>query len=411
MMRVNKTCRECGAADLVKFLDLGEQPPANSFLKKEELTQPESKFPLEVYFCRSCSAAQLVHVVDKSLLFRDYVYFSSGMPKVSPHWQAYAEYAMKGFLPTKKELVVEIGSNDGILLKFFQDNGYKVLGVDPAENIAKVAEERGVPTWAEFFGAAVAKKIGRERGLATAILANNVVAHIDDHQDLCRGVKSLLRPEGVFVLEAPYLIDMFENLAYDTIYHEHLGFLAVRPLQKLFAKYDLEAFDVKIVLAQGRSLRLFVGHKGAHPVSEEIGFWVKKELEYGLDREQSYFDLSRRIASSKSKLVALLRKLKSEGKRIAAYGAPAKGNTLLNYCKIGPDILDYALEDLPSKQGLYTPGMHIPVMDRKHAEANPPDYYLMLAWNYEKAILEKERGFLNRGGHFIIPIGDEIRIV
>ncbi|MDP1719260.1 MAG: class I SAM-dependent methyltransferase [bacterium] len=411
MMKVNTQCRECGSAGLAKFLDLGAQPPANSFLTKAELAQPEAKFPLEAYFCRSCNAAQLVHVVDKSLLFRNYVYFSSGMPKVSPHWQAYAEHVMKNFLPEKNGFVVEIGSNDGILLKFFQDNGYKVLGIDPAENVAKVAEERGVPTWAEFFGNEIARKIAAEHGQAMAIMANNVVAHIDEHQDLVAGIKTLLAPKGVFVLEAPYLIDMFENLTYDTIYHEHLGFLAVRPLQKLFAKYGMDVFDVKVVPSQGQSIRLFACHQGAYPTQQSVRDLVQKEIDFGFDKEESYHKLGARVAASREKLMILLRDLKKQGKIIASYGAPAKGNTLLNYCNIGTDILDYALEDLPNKHDLYSPGMHIPVVSRAYAQAHQPDYYLMLAWNYEKAILEKEQEFLKRGGHFIIPVGDEIRII
>ncbi|MEK7640477.1 MAG: class I SAM-dependent methyltransferase [Patescibacteria group bacterium] len=411
MMKINKTCRECQSADLVKFLDLGLQPAANSFLKKEELNNPEPKFPLEAYFCRSCNAAQLIHVVDKSLLFRNYVYFSSGMPKVSPHWQAYAEQVMVNYLPAKNEFVLEIGSNDGVLLRFFRDRGYKVLGVDPAENIAKVAEAMGVPTWADFFGNVVAVKAVAAHGQAMAILANNVVAHIDEHQDLVQGVKTLLHPKGVFVLEAPYLIDMFENLTYDTIYHEHLGFLAVRPLQKLFAKYGLEVFDVQVVPSQGKSIRLFTCHQGAYPVRQSVRDLVQKELNLGLDKEESYRELGRRVAASKEKLVSLLRDLKKQGKTIASYGAPAKGNTLLNYCQIGADTLDYALEDLSTKTGLYTPGMHIPVVDRKYVETHKPDYYLMLAWNYQKAILEKEQEFLKNGGKFIIPVGDTIKVI
>ncbi len=411
MFKVNSQCRECGSADLAKFLDLGSQPAANGFLKKDELDNPEPKFPLEAYFCRSCNAAQLVHVVDKSLLFRNYVYFSSGMPKVSPHWQAYAEHVMASYLPVQDEFVLEIGSNDGVLLRFFRDRGYKVLGIDPAENIAKVAEAMGVPTWADFFGTAVADRVIINHGKAMAILANNVVAHIDEHQDLVQGVKTLLDPKGVFVLEAPYLIDMFENLTYDTIYHEHLGFLAVRPLQKLFAKYGLEVFDVQIVPSQGKSIRLFACHQGAYPVQQSVRDLVKKELDLGLDKEESYRELGRRVAASKEKLVALLRDLKKQGKTIASYGAPAKGNTLLNYCQVGTDILDYALEDLPTKTGLYTPGMRIPVVDRQYAEAHQPDYYLMLAWNYQKAILEKEKKFLENGGKFIIPVGDDPRVI
>jgi len=410
-MKINTKCRDCGSQELVRFLDLGTQPLANSFLDNQQIKKPEPYYPLEVYFCKNCSLAQLIHVVDKNELFKHYIYFSSGMPKVSPYWQSYAEEIMEKYLKEKEDLVVEVGSNDGILLKFFKDSGYQVLGVDPAENIAKVAESRGVPTVVDFFNRDVAISILQKQGSAKAIFANNVFAHIDDHQDFCEGVKKLLDQKGVLVIEAPYLIDMFENLTYDTIYHEHLSFLAVRPLQKLFAKFGLEIFDAKVVPSQGQSIRLFVCNQGVYPVSQSIGGLVRKELDLGLDCEESYLELGRRVVESKNKLVALLKDLKAQGKTIAGYGAPAKGNTLLNYCKIGRDVLDHILEDLPSKQGFYGPGMHIKVVSRGYAEKNPPDYYLLLAWNYAKAVLEREKRFQEKGGKFIIPIGDDIKII
>lgn len=411
MMHVNTVCRDCGSTKLVQWLDLGSQPPANRFLSKEDLTQPEPSYPLEAWFCNDCNLAQLVHVVDKSELFRNYVYFSAPMPKVSAYWQSYADDVMQRFLNAQKKFVVDIGSNDGILLQSFKDAGFQVLGVDPAENIAQLANERGIPTLATFFGETVAKEIVQTHGQANAILSNNVVAHIDNHQDLCAGISTLLHPEGVWVIEAPYLIDMFENLTYDTIYHEHLSLLSVRPLQKLFARFNLELFDVKVVPAQGQSLRLFVGHAGAHAITAMVGELVQKELAFKLDQVDSYVALAHRVEHSKTQLLAKLQELKQQGKRIAAYGAPAKGMTVLNYCKIGTDILDFALEDLPSKQGLYTPGMRIPVVSREFATDHLPDYYLLLAWNYSKPIIEKEQQFMKQGGKFIIPVGDDINII
>ena len=410
MMKINSQCRDCGSPDLYKFLDLGNQPLANSFLKSDDLKKQEPRYPLEGYFCRSCNLAQLLHVVDKGELFRDYVYFSSGMPKVSPHWKSYAEEIIGNFLHPR-DLVVEVGSNDGILLRFFKDFKFRILGVDPAENIARVATEAGIPTIADFFSEATAKDIFQKYGPAKAIMANNVFAHIDDHHDFCKGVGALLDERGVLVIEAPYLIDMFENLAYDTIYHEHLSYLSVLPLTKLFQKHNLEIFDVKIVSAQGQSLRLFVGRQGEHSVGRAVHDFIKKELEMGLHQERSYDALANRIEHSKNQLQKLLNGLKKQNKKIAAYGAPAKGNTLLNYCKIGSDGLDYALEDLPSKQGFYTPGMHIPVVTRDFAAKNQPDYYLLLAWNYMRPILDKEQEFIKKGGRFIMPIGDDIKII
>lgn len=403
MMTVNSRCRACLGSRLHRFLDLGEQPLANRLVPPERADEPEPRYPLEPHVCLDCQLAQLVHVVDKEELFRRYVYFSSAMPRVSPHWQAYADDVMGRFLPPHG-FVVEAGSNDGVLLRFFQERGYRVLGVDPAENIAAQAAAAGIPTRAAFFSEALAGEIAEASGTASAILANNVFAHIDDLQDVCRAVKTLLAPEGVFVVEAPYLADMFENLAYDTIYHEHVSFLSVRPLQALFTKHRLEIFDVRIVRSQGWSLRLFVGHAGAHTVLRSVQECVDRELALGMHLREAYDRLAERVHASRERLLARLSELRSQGKRLAAYGAPAKGNTLLNFCGIGPDLLEYALEDLPSKHGFLTPGMRIPVVTRAYAEAHAPDAYLLLAWNYEQVILEKERDYRARGGRFIHPL-------
>lgn len=411
MYKVNTRCRICKSDKLIKFISIGPQPLANALLKKGNLKKKENYYPLDVYFCNSCNLVQLLAVVSKEELFRDYVYFTSGMPKISTHFQQYAEYVIEKYLEKNSDLVVEIASNDGILLKFFKDKRFQILGIEPARNVAKTAESIGVPTVCEFFSESLASDIVKKHGKAKAILANNVVAHINDYRDLCKGIKKLLHKRGVFVFEAPHLIDMFDNVTFDTIYHEHLSFLAVRPLIRLFNMFDLEIFDVKVISVQGVSIRVFVGHKDEHRISSNVSKLVKKELAYGLNKKTSYFKLAKRVESSKSKLLKLLSTLKKKNKRIAAYGAPAKGNTLLNYYKIGTGVLEYALEDLPSKQGFYTPGMHIPIVDRPYAQAHLPDYYLLLAWNYIKPILEKEKNFRKSGGKFIIPVGDIIKIM
>lgn len=396
-------CRICKSENLTKFLDLGDQPLANSFLKSENDFALEKKYPLAVYFCQDCSLAQLLDVVSKEEMFSDYIYFTSGMPRISNHFKSYAEDVMRRFLKPG-DFVVEIASNDGILLKFFQDAGFQALGVDPAKNVVKVADRLGVTTIVDFFSKKLAEQICSDKGKAEVILANNVVAHINDLPDLVAGIKQLLSTSGVFVLEAPYLIDMFQNLAYDTIYHEHLSFLAVRPLQKLFGQVGLEIFDVQIKNAQGRSLRIFVGAKGMHKIEPSVQKYIDLELSMGLDRLEAYNVLAQRAANQKECLVKMLKDLKQQGKKIAAYGAPAKGNTMLNYCQIGSDILDYALDNLPSKQNLFTPGMHIPTVDSSYAHSHLPDYFLMLAWNYAEQILDDEKDFMAKGGKFIIPV-------
>ena len=396
-------CRICKSENLTKFLDLGDQPLANSFLKTPNEFKTEQKYPLAVYFCHDCNLAQLLDVVSKEEMFSDYIYFTSGMPRISNHFKSYAEDVMERFLKPG-DFVVEIASNDGILLKFFEDAGYKALGVDPAANVVKVADKLGVNTIVDFFSKKLAEQIASDKGKAKAILANNVVAHINDLHDLAGGIKGLLAEDGVFVLEAPYLIDMFDNLAYDTIYHEHVSFLAVRPLQKLFEQFDLEIFDVQIKNAQGRSLRVFIGHKGKHYVDSSVKKYVDLELSMGLNKLDSYEVMAQRAADQKERLVKILKDLKQQGKKIAAYGAPAKGNTMLNYCQIGTDILDYALDNLPAKQNLYTPGMHIHTVDSAYAHSHLPDYFLMLAWNYAEQILDAEKDFTAKGGKFIIPV-------
>lgn len=409
MHRHNTQCRICKSKNLTKFLDFGNQPLANSFLKNESEFALEKKYPLAVYFCHDCNLAQLLDVVDKEEMFSHYIYFTSGMPKISNHFKDYAEDVMSRFLK-QGEFVVEIASNDGILLKFFKDSGYKILGVDPAKNVVKVAQEMGVETIVDFFSENVGADIAKKYGRAKIILANNVVAHIDNHHDLVKGINNLLAEDGVFILEAPYLVDMFENNTYDTIYHEHLSFLAIRPLKKLFEQFGLEIFDVEVHEVQGRSLRVFVGRLGKHQISVNVQKLIDKELDLGLDSLPAYNMLAENIVKQKRELMKLLHSLKDAGKKISAYGAPAKGNTMLNYCGIDNKILDYALEDLPAKQGLFTPGMHIPTVDSAYAHKHLPDYFLMLAWNYQKLILKKEREFLKNGGKFIIPV-EGIKII
>ncbi len=410
-MKTNTHCRMCKNKNLKLFFDLGETALANSFLPKEALDKPEPKYPLRVFFCENCGLSQLVDVVEPEILFKNYVYFSSGMPVLPEHFKNYSEEVVNSFMKSKDDLVVEIGSNDGLLLNAVKNFGARVLGVDPAKNIAKIANERGVETIAEFFNEKLAGEIVKKYGKAKVIIGNNVVAHINDHHDLIRGISNLLEDDGVFIFEVPYLVDMFENYTFDTIYHEHLSYLSVKPLTKLFNQFGMELFDVKIFPMQGNSIRGYAGKIGRHRVLKSIEELLKKEEAMGLNDFSTYLKLANDIAEMKKKVFEILNNLKKQGKKIAAYGAPAKGNTLLNYFGIGPEILDYATEALPSKIGLYTPGTHIPVVNIEEARKNPPDYYLLLAWNYKDAILEKEKDFREGGGKFIVPVGKEIEII
>ncbi|MBI2635352.1 MAG: class I SAM-dependent methyltransferase [Parcubacteria group bacterium] len=411
----------CKSGRLSQFFDLGETALANSFLSKEALDKPEPKYPLKVFFCEDCGLSQLVHVVEPEILFKNYVYFSSGMPALPEHFQKYAEEAVNNFVSSRRrqgfggqakdDLVVEIGSNDGLLLGAIKNLGAKVLGVDPAENIAKVANERGVETLPEFFSEKLAGKIAAKYGKAKVIIGNNVVAHIDNHHDLVKGVSALLADDGVFMFEAPYIADMFENYTFDTIYHEHLSYLSVRPLVNLFKQFGMELFDVKVFPVQGNSIRGYAGKLGQHEISPRVAELLQKEKSMKLDKLETYLKLASDVNEMKQKVRATLDEFRAEGKRIAGYGAPAKGNTLLNYFGIGPDILDYTTEALPSKIGFYTPGTHIPVVNIEDARKNPPDYFLLLAWNYKDVILKKEESMIKNGVKFIMPVGENLGLI
>ncbi len=404
-------CRACGSRALDLFLDLGMSPLANAFVRKEDLTKPEPFYPLRVFVCADCSFAQLVDIVRPDILFRDYIYFSSGVRTVPEHFRNYAQEIVANFATAKGDLVMEIGSNDGVLAGAVQALGPRVLGVDPAVNVVKIANERGIPTLPEFFTAAIAERIRTEHGPAKVITGNNVIAHIDGLQDVVQGVASLLTDDGVFMFEAPYLKDMFEHLTFDTVYHEHASYLAVRPLAKLLGRFGLEIFDVKTFPVQGVSLRTYAGKKGAHPVRPSVASFITKEKRLGMDSLASYRTLAKDIADLKGRVLGVLHDYKQQGKRLAGYGAPAKGNTLLNYFSIGTDILEYATEELPSKIGLFTPGMHLPIMHIDESRKSPPDAYLLLAWNSRDAILKNEKKFLEDGGAFIMPVGRTTEII
>ncbi|MDO8499669.1 MAG: class I SAM-dependent methyltransferase [bacterium] len=400
-------CRICASADLTQFLDFGLQPLANSFLKPEQLNESEAKYPLRVVVCNKCRLAQLKDIVDPEIMFRDYVYFSSGMP-ASEHFRAYVRSIVDGFTSDNNDLVVDIGSNDGHFLSIVKELGRPILGVDPARNLAKAANAVGIPTIPEFFSASLAEEIVAKHGYPKVVIGNNVVAHIGNLHELVKGVKVLTEKGGVFVFEAPYLIDMFVNLSFDTIYHEHLSYFSVFPLKHLFEQYGLDIFDVQVHPIQGNSIRTFVCRKGDRQILPSVQACLDKEKALGLlDGTEAYFALAEKINNLKNEVMNLLSDLKQQGKSIVGYGAPAKGNTLLNYYGIGPEILDYVTEELPSKIGFLTPGTRIPVVATQVFRDNPSDYALMLAWNYKDVILKKEQKFRDNGGKFIMPIGDK----
>lgn len=398
-----KLCRICNSTDFIKIIDLKNQPLANAFLSKKDFNF-EKKYPLKVYFCKNCHLVQLLDVVSPDTLFGDYVYVSSTSPSFVSHFESYAEDLSRHF-GIKGELAVDLGSNDGILLKPLKNLGAIVLGIDPAKEIAKKATKEGIETWPDFFSPVLAEKILKKKGRAKVITANNTFAHIDDSRGVVEGVRKLLLDDGIFVIEVPYLVDFLEKQLFDTIYHEHLSYFALEPLIKLMSNSDMNIFDIQRVPSHGGSVRVFIQKKGGpYPISPALKELLTKEKKLKLDKVSTYKKFAAKISVNKEKLIRLLKSLKSSGAKIAGYGAPAKGNTLLNYVGINNKILEYIVDDSPYKQGLFTPGTHVPVIDATLFKKDSPDFLIVLAWNYAESIISKCQDFQSRGGKFIIPV-------
>lgn len=398
-------CRFCLGKRLKLVFDLGWQPAANAFLSKKELNSKEHSFPLKVNFCSDCGILQLTHVVLPDYLFRNYVYVSSTSPVFVKHFENYAKEVYENFNLNKDSLVVDIGSNDGILLRPFKKLGVRVLGIDPARKIAEEASKNGLETLPEYFDQKLADYIIKKYSFADAVCANNVFAHVPFIDELVLAIRRLLKPEGILVIEAPYLVDFIQKNLFDTIYHEHVSYLSVKPLVTLFRRFEMSVFDVKKTDSHGGSIRIFVKkNESLRRIEKTVQEFIKKEEILGLRREQTFKNFAKKIYVNKVKLKKLLKDLKSSGKTIIGYGAPAKGNTLLNYFKIGPKILDYIVDDSKYKQGLFTPGMHIPVVELSKIQEVRPDYILILAWNFAQPIMEKLQGYEKYGGKFIIPV-------
>lgn len=399
------TCRMCKGSNLERVIKLTPTPPANAFLTKEQLKEKEDFFPLEVNFCADCGQLQLSHVVSPKLLFEDYVYVSSTSPVFVTHFQEYADDITSRFNLTSSSLAIDIGSNDGILLKPLKAKGIKVLGVDPAKEIAKRANAEGIETLPQFLNTKLAKEIVKKYGQADVVTANNAFAHINDLDEIVESVKILTHQDGVFVIEFPYLVDFVEKNYFDLIYHEHLSYLSIRCLQALFSRFEMEIFDAMKVSSHGGSLRVYIQKNGGpHTISPEVGKFLKQETDLGLNKAQTYLDYAKRIEINKQKLSQILKSLKAQGKKIVGYGAPAKGNTLLIHFGIDNKILDYIVDDSPYKQGLYTPRTHIPVVPSSQILDDKPDYILILAWNFAESIINKLSDYQKSGGSFIIPV-------
>lgn len=393
------------------MLALTPTPPANAFVPESELAREQQCFPLDVHQCRDCGHVQLLDVVDPQELFGDYVYVAGTSPVFVDHFRRYAAAAIEDFELRPDGLVVDIGSNDGTLLGFFQDAGMAVLGVDPAKDIARRATEAGIETRNAFFTPELAREICGERGAAVLVTANNVFAHADDLAAIVEGVKTLLSPDGLFVFEVSYLVDMVEKTLFDMIYHEHLSYHTVAPLRRFFACLGMEIVDVERIDTHGGSIRVTVQKAGGRlSVGPSVDERIAHEERLGLNDPETLRAFAERIAGIGKQLVDLLRGFRDEGKRIAAYGAPAKATTLVYRFDLGPETIAFIVDDSPLKQGLYSPGKHIPVLPSSALIEQNVDYAVVLAWNFADSIIRNSEEYRRAGGRFVIPL-PELKVV
>jgi len=395
----------CASFNIQKFLDLGLSALADDFLTKKQLKLPESFYPLNVFMCKNCGLCQLGYVVQPDLMFNEnYPYDSSTTKTGKEHFFKMAFDLCDRFNIQSNSLAIDVGSNVGVLLSGFKEKGLRVLGIEPSSNVAKIAIKSGIETKVEFFSNKLAKKIHRQHGEASIITATNVFAHTDDLNDFLKAVKTLLSVDGIFVIEAPYLTNLLENLEYDTIYHEHVSYLSLKPLKQFCKKFGLDVFDVEMQEIHGGTMRYYIGQKGKRKLSESIHKFLNLEKQkkiYSLHRLKKF---ARDVQNHRKQLNRLLNDLNIKNKRIVGLSAPAKGNTLLNYCGIGPETLDYVTEKNPLKIGKYTPGTHIPVYSDDVLIKDRPDYALILAWNFADEIIKNNQKYRKIGGKFIIPI-------
>ena len=405
--RRRASCRLCGGVELTMVVSLTPTPPANAFVFPENRDKPQAVYPLDVFFCEACAHVQLLDVVDPARLFENYVYVSGTSPVFVRHFQDYARDIMGRIASPGGGLVVDIGSNDGTLLGFFKDAGMTVLGIDPATEIAEAATAAGIETISGFFSSALGRQIAAERGQASVITANNVIAHVDDIAGALEGIRALLAPDGVFVFEVSYLADVVEKTLFDTIYHEHLDYHSVKPLGRFLAAGGMELIEAVRTDSHGGSLRCTVQHAGrGREPGPSVKEMVKMEAKMGLDRARTFRRFADRIDKLGADLRSLLGRIRGGGGSIAGFGAPAKATTLMYHFGIGPETLDFIVDDSPLKQGLLSPGLHIPVLPTSALYERKPDYALILAWNFAPAIMVKNAAFREAGGRFIVPVPD-----
>jgi SAM-dependent methyltransferase len=399
-------CRFCEAPLSNTFVDLGMSPLCESYLSADQLHQMEPFYPLHVYVCERCYLVQLEEFVSPEHIFTEYAYFSSYADSWLQHAKDYTDLMVERFKLSEKNHIVEVASNDGYLLQYFVQKGIPVLGVEPARNIAKVAIEKGIPTRLQFFGVGCAEELFVEGKQADLLIGNNVLAQVPDLNDFVAGLKILLKPQGVITLEFPHLLRLVAENQFDTIYHEHFSYFSLITAKKIFEAHGLKIFDVEELPTHGGSLRLYIGHEDdrSKPVSERVNSLLSLEEKTGVAQMVYYANFEEQVKETKRKLLEFLIQARRDGKSVVGYGAPGKGNTLLNYCGIRTDFLDYTVDRNPYKQGKFLPGTHIPIYHPDKILETQPDYVLILPWNFKDEIMRQMSFIQTWGGKFVVPI-------
>lgn len=400
-------CRGCNGRNVFKFIDLGDMPLAGGFLSPENVKY-EKKIPLRAYYCNDCGLVQVLDVIDPDTLFKKYFYVSSVIRSLSEHFEEYSRFLKTNYLNHTGSKILEFGCNDGVLLQYLQDDNITVYGIDPSENVSKIAKEKGYNVFTDYFNQKTADSINKKLGHFDVVTGSNVFAHVDDIHEIIKAVKIVLKDNGVFIIEVHYLKDLLEKFQYDTIYHEHLCYYSVTSLNNIFSLEDMKIIDVRHIDMHGGAIRVISAMKGSsRKVQQAVYDFIDKENDINLEELTRFGNA---ITKHKTELINLLEKIKKGGKTIVGYGAPGRGTILLNYCKIGNNYLDYIVDVSPLRSEKLMPGVHVPIYKPEKSRENPPDYFLLLAWNYEESILDQEKELLKRGVKFIIPF-PKIRIV
>lgn len=404
----HQLCRFCNNPLQESFVDLGMSPLSNSYLSSVDLNNMEPFYPLHAYVCAACFLVQLPEFQSPEQIFSDYAYFSSFSETWLKHAKNYVEQMINRFHFDSMSQVVEIASNDGYLLQYFKERGIPVLGIEPAKNVAEIAEQTGIPTLTEFFGSETASQLCKDGKQADLLLGNNVLAHVPDLNDFVQGLKILLKPNGVITMEFPHLLNLIKENQFDTIYHEHFSYLSLLTVEKVFAARGLTIFDVEELPTHGGSLRIYARHADdeSKPITDNAAKLLKREEFEGLNNLETYTSFSSKVQKMKRNILKFLIEAKNNGKSIAGYGAPAKGNTLLNYCGIRTDFIDYTVDRSHHKQGLLLPGTHIPIYHPDKLMETKPDYLVILPWNLKDEIMGHMDHIRKWGGKFMTLIPD-----